>query len=151
MSEITGIIDGLKRVHYGDAWHGPSLRETLGGVTAARAAAKPVPAAHSIWEIVLHIAAWNKVVARRLEGHRVNEPEEGDFPPVGGVSTDAWAQALAALDGAQEGLIKAVSGLSDARLQENVTGTDYTVGFMLRGVISHVVYHSGQIALLKKS
>jgi hypothetical protein len=32
-----------------------------------------------------------------------------------------------------------------------VPGTEYSVYFMLHGVIQHDLYHAGQIALLKKA
>src|SRR5882672_7872565 len=57
MSQIQTVINDLKDIHDGDAWHGPSLKEILSGVTAERAAAKPLANAHSIWEITSHIAA----------------------------------------------------------------------------------------------
>ena len=55
MTEIERIEDQLKRSLEGEAWHGPALEELLADVRAEQAAAKPVPPAHSIWEIVLHI------------------------------------------------------------------------------------------------
>ena len=58
---IQTIIDELKEIHDGEPWHGPSLKEILSGVTAEQAAAKPLANAHSIWEITLHVAAWEGV------------------------------------------------------------------------------------------
>jgi hypothetical protein len=46
------------------------LFEILEGVTAARAAARPIGSAHTIWELVLHIAAWDGAVLRRMGGRR---------------------------------------------------------------------------------
>ncbi|MCI0697307.1 hypothetical protein L0337_35545 [candidate division KSB1 bacterium] len=54
MEEIKRIADQLKRAHEGEAWHGPSLRELLAGVTSEMAASKTLARAHNIWEIVLH-------------------------------------------------------------------------------------------------
>jgi uncharacterized damage-inducible protein DinB len=149
-SEITSILDELKKINEGNAWHGPALREILAGVTAEQAAARPIPNAHTIWELVLHITAWENVFFRRLEGNPIEEPEEGDFPPVDGTDSVAWGQAIAKLESTHERLIKAVSGFSDSDLAKKVAGKDYSVGFMLRGIAMHHVYHAGQIALLKR-
>jgi hypothetical protein len=65
MSEIQRIEDQLRRAFEGHAWHGPAVRELLADVTAAKAAGRPLPSAHSIWEIVLHMATWERVVRRR--------------------------------------------------------------------------------------
>jgi len=53
MRESERIADQLKRAFEGKSWHGPSLLEILKDVTAGQAAARPIPGAHSIWEIVL--------------------------------------------------------------------------------------------------
>ena len=150
MSQIQTIIDDLKNIHDGDAWHGPSLKEILSGVTAGQAAAKPLADAHSIWELTLHIAGWENVFMRRLAGAQINEPEEGDFPIVTDTSEEAWRRTLAKLDETHSGFVESLSTLTDDRLREIVPGKDYTVEYMLRGVLRHHVYHAGQIALLKK-
>jgi len=150
MSEIQTLIDELKNIHDGEAWHGPSLKEILSGVSAEQAAAKPLANAHSIWELTLHVAAWEGVMRRRLAGLQINEPEEGDFPAVTDVSEEAWRRTLNRLDEEHRRLIEAVATLTDERLSEIVPGKDYTVEYMLRGLHRHHVYHAGQIALLKK-
>ena len=57
MSETARLADQIRRAFDGEAWHGDSLMEILAGANAKTAAAKPVPNAHSIWELWLHIAA----------------------------------------------------------------------------------------------
>jgi uncharacterized damage-inducible protein DinB len=150
MSEIQTIIDELKNIHDGEAWHGPSLKEILSGVSAEQAAAKPLANAHSVWELTLHIAAWEGVFMRRLAGLQMNEPEEGDFPAVTDTSEEAWRRTLNRFDERHLRLIETVATLTDERLSEIVPGKDYTVEYMLRGLVRHHVYHAGQIALLKK-
>jgi uncharacterized damage-inducible protein DinB len=151
MDEIKRIDEQLRRAFEGQAWHGPSLRELLADVTAAQATARPVSRAHSIWEIVRHIAAWHEGVRRRLEGERVELSAEEDWPPVANTPEAAWEDAVAALERTHTELRRTMSRLTDARLQEVVTGTDYSVDVMLHGLIQHDLYHAGQIALLKKA
>jgi len=43
-------------------------------VTAEQAAAKPLANAHSIWELTLHVAAWEGVFIRRLSRLKADEP-----------------------------------------------------------------------------
>jgi uncharacterized damage-inducible protein DinB len=106
--------------------------------------------AHSIWALTLHIEAWEEVFLRRLNGQAITEPEEGDFPPVTEASEEAWNQALRKLDATHQTLIETITKLSEERLGETVIGKDYTVDYLLRGIVRHHVYHAGQIALLKK-
>ena len=151
MDEIKRIDEQLRRAFEGQAWHGPSLRELLAHVTAEQATAKPVPGAHSMWEIVRHIAAWHEGVRRRLEGERVELSAEEDWPPVASTPEAAWQEALAVLERTHTELRRTMSRLTDARLQELVIGTDDSVEVMLHGLIQHDLYHAGQIALLKKA
>jgi hypothetical protein len=66
--ETRRLADELRRAWEGPVWHGPALGELLEEVTAAEAAAHPIPGAHSIWEIVLHATGWAREVDRRLRG-----------------------------------------------------------------------------------
>ena len=152
MSQAENLADLLERAFRGGAWHGPAVAEALDGVDAATAAARPIAGAHSIWEIVHHLATWNEVPLRRLAGERLqNLPAECDFPPVADVSPDAWRAALAALAGAHAALHARVRDLADAQLDDPVAGSDPTVRGMLLGVLEHNAYHAGQIVLLRKA
>jgi len=150
MSKAETIIDDLRNIHDGDAWHGPSLKAILSGMTARQAAAKPLANAHSVWELTAHIAGWEDVFRRRLAGQLMNEPEEGDFPVVTDASEEAWRRTLARFDETHHSLVDTIAGLTDERMRETIPGKDYTVEYMLRGLVRHHVYHAGQIALLKK-
>ena len=94
MSEIQRIVDQLEREHTGDPWHGSPLHAILDGVTAAQAAARPLPAAHSIWELVLHMTGWKSEVRRRLSGAPAAEPDGGDWPEVGSLQRRDGATRL---------------------------------------------------------
>ncbi|HEY7729073.1 MAG TPA: DinB family protein [Candidatus Eisenbacteria bacterium] len=149
-NEVSRIEDQLKRAFEGNAWHGPALKEVLQGVTAPRAAAKPIAGAHSIWEIVYHVAAWEDVVRRRLAGEPVALTDAEDWPPVRDTGDAAWSSALEGLSRGHQALRRAVSKLSDAKLKEEVPGMGYSIYHLVHGVIQHDLYHAGQIALLKK-
>jgi len=72
MNEVRHLADQHRRALEGGAWHGPALLEALAGVTAKRASSRPISKAHSIWEIVLHIEAWDRVVVGRLTGKPID-------------------------------------------------------------------------------
>ena len=146
------IADQLRRAFHGDAWHGDSLLEVLQGIDAKTAAAHPIPSAHSIWELVLHIAAWDGAVLRRLHSDvpvELNDAE--NFPPVTGTSEEAWQAATTSALQVHEKLVIEVAKFPEARLTEKIPGKDYDFTNMLLGVVQHELYHAGQIALLKKA
>ena len=153
MSEAALLADQLRRAFDGEAWHGDSVLEILADVDAGTAAAHPIKNAHSIWELVLHIAAWDDAVRRRTFGKPVTLSDQENFPPVTDTSDAAWRKALDQLKRIHDELIKTVTGFSDSRLKEQVpgkSGSHYNFYYMFSGVTQHELYHAGQIALLKK-
>lgn len=150
MNDVEFLADQLQRAYCGEAWHGPALRQLLEGIGAEQAAAKPSAQVHSIWEIVMHAGAWVNAVRRRLAGEVVELSPEQDWPAIDGGSEEAWRRTLSALDDEQSHLREAIRALPEAALKSRVTETNYSVRFMLNGVIQHDLYHAGQIALLKK-
>ena len=151
MSESKRIADQLHRAYAGGAWHGPALRQLLRGVTARQAAARPLPHAHTIWELVLHITAWKRAVLRRTQGKALSLSPAQNFPPMPKATAANWKSALSALQAAQEDLERTLAALPDKRLKRIVPGKRYTLYFMLHGLVQHDLYHAGQIALLKKA
>ncbi len=145
------IADQLRRAFEGDAWHGPALLELLQDVDGRTAAAKPIANAHSIWELVLHIAVWDWATLRRLAGEVCQPVGEANFPPVRETSTAAWRKAVTDAKRTHDTLVKTVAALPESRLGDRVPGKDYNFYHLLHGVAQHELYHAGQIAILKKA
>jgi uncharacterized damage-inducible protein DinB len=151
MKETARIADQSKRAYAGKAWHGPSLKYLLRGVTAAQAAARPVADAHSIWELVVHVAAWDRVAAERIRGgKRTSLPATENFPQVVDTSPAAWKTTLAQLEVANRQLRSSILKFSPARLDRKLGGGDHSFYITMHGAIQHDLYHAGQIAVLKK-
>ncbi|RYU84337.1 DinB family protein [Hymenobacter persicinus] len=155
MTELSRLTDQLTRAFDGDTWSGPSLLTTLRGVDAVRAARRPIPGAHSIWELVLHLTTWINVVHERVvTGLEVPVPDALDWPAVPEAATAAaWEQARQALVQAQSRLLTQLPTLTDEELEQTVgaPGTDVTRYVLLHGLAQHNLYHAGQIALLRKA
>ena len=151
MREVERIADQLKRAHEGGAWHGPAVDELLAGVTAGQAARRPFEGAHSIWELVVHTEAWERVILRRLGGDpaQIYNTEE-DWSSVAGATEEAWAAALRELTETYVALREAVLKLDDAQLDEPILPNMSTRYVSLHGAVQHTLYHAGQIALAKR-
>jgi uncharacterized damage-inducible protein DinB len=153
MSETSRMADQLRRAFKGEAWHGPSVLEILDGVDAKTAAARPIDGAHSIWEIVVHIAVWDDAGRRRIAGEVVQPTADQDWPSITDFSEAGWKRTLQQLRQTHENLVKAVTSFSDSRLEDRVPGKEqkfYNFYYMLHGIAQHELYHAGQIAILKK-
>ena len=157
MAEAARLIDQFRRAHDGDPWHGSPVKTILDGVTADQAARKPAGAAHSIWEIVLHMTGWRDEVTRRAAGAPAAEPAGGDWPPIGEPTPARWTAALAALDASHARLVEAVRDMTDAHLlkptndtRDSALGVGVSYYELFHGIVQHDAYHAGQIAILRK-
>jgi uncharacterized damage-inducible protein DinB len=146
----AGIADQLQRAFYGSAWHGPAVMDLLAAVDAATAAAKPIPNVHSIWELLLHVAAWDAAAITRLSGSKCQPAGNANFPLVTKPTESAWRKAVSDAKRTHDKLVRTVSGLSDERLRDRVPGKRYNFYHMLHGIAQHELYHAGQMAILKK-
>ncbi len=150
MTEIERISNQLKCAFEGNAWHGPAVQEVLKGVTAAQAARKPIPKAHSIWEIVLHITVWENAVKKWLGGDlSFQVTDEADWQKLKAKSEASWRKTLKNLEKGHMELRETISRLSDSELDKVLKKA--TVYDLLHGIIQHDLYHAGQIAVLNKA
>ena len=148
MRPTERLLDQLNRAFGGEAWHGPALRNLLDGVTDRQAQAHPIESGHSILELVLHVAEWNDVVAKRIGGIEVKSETVDDWTDV---SKFSWKSAIERLEQAQSRLADAVARLSTEQLEEPIAGAKRSRFSEVAGALQHMAYHAGQIALLKKS
>lgn len=158
MASRDRLVDALQRAHDGEPWHGPSRGDVLKDVTAREAAYDPGAGVHSLWELVLHMRSWTEEVLRRAKGGTPAEPVNGDWPAMPAKRDDkAWRDALHSLDVAHEELVAFVADLPDDRRASRVAdrpgeapGTAITQRAMIRSLAEHDVYHTGQLAVLKR-
>jgi hypothetical protein len=153
MSEATTLSAVLKSIDEGPAWHGPALRALLDDVTAEQALARPIPGAHSIWELTLHMNAWLQYTVDVLggsEGAFTNSHR--DWPPVPAKADPAaWEKARREIGGVIQQARELIVHCDEARLRETVPGRDFPLKVLLHGVVHHTLYHMGQIALIKRA
>ncbi len=150
MTEVEQFAETLRCAFEGESWQGDSLSELLAGVTAEQALERPLPRAHNIWELVLHIDVWHGVVRRRMNGEAVMPSGAENFPTAGHGAKE-WKQAIAALRKSSLETAEAIRRFPAARLEDRVPGKNYVYRHMLSGVAAHDAYHAGQIGLLKKA
>ncbi|MFN8573992.1 MAG: DinB family protein [Gemmatimonadaceae bacterium] len=159
MTELQFLIDQMRRMYEGRAWHGPSIREALDGVTLELATQRLGSSSHTIYDLVHHIAAWIGEVHARVGGRTPQYPVEGDFPSrTIAVTQSDWSALRTRLDTAQATLLADLEFLDPDRLAEHVgtanapsLGTGPTILAMLHGLVQHNAYHAGQIVLMRRA
>ena len=124
----------------------------LRGVPAAAARWVPARRRHSIWELALHIAYWAYAVRRRLDP---DSPRDFPRSPANWPALperaheNAWAADRALLARQHDALVEAVRRVKPSRWNRRLTER-WTTGETIVGIVSHEVYHTGQIQLLKR-
>lgn len=151
-TELERLEEQLARALEGGAWHGPSVLEVLDGVSAQQAAAHPIAGAHSIWELVLHLCSDYVLVLRRLSGDGRPLTESEGWPSVPESSAENWAESTHALKQLNAELRRAIRSFPPERLDEPLAPeVPYTAYTQFIGVTQHGLYHTGQMAVLKKA
>ncbi|HYO83647.1 MAG TPA: DinB family protein [Bryobacteraceae bacterium] len=152
-SECLRVADQLRRAFNGDPWHGPPLSELLSGVTAEQAIARPLPSAHSIWELVVHSDLYVNGAVDAVQGTPLPRwyGTGQDWPEISDRSPQAWSEVTGTLFRNAERLADVVEQFGDDRLQSIVPGREYDFYYLFHGIVQHSLYHGGQIAILKNA
>jgi uncharacterized damage-inducible protein DinB len=146
MRPIEQFIDQLNGIFDGEGAHGATLRRVLDGVSDEQARRR-IGSAHSILELVVHAGTWMDVVAGRLRGEAIDATTVEDWSDT---TLRSWPATIEELEHAQSRLLDAVARTSPEALDRKIAGKDYTARAALETLICHNVYHTGQIALLKR-
>jgi hypothetical protein len=153
VNRVSGLLELLDEAFDARSWHGTNLRGSLRRVDAERAAWRPGPKRHNIWEIALHAAYWKYAVRRRITGEK-----RGCFPLVGSdwferpieTTAEAWRSDVRLLVDEHAKLRAVVAALDDRSLARKSPGSRYSTEALVRGAAAHDLYHAGQIQLLKR-
>lgn len=149
MREIGRIARLLEETFEGKPYYGPSVLGALENVTADIATLRPRWSAHSIWDIVAHLAAELNYARDIIEGTAGPWIDgETTWPAVSDTSEAAWQQAIRALRKANRALVRAVKQLDDSVLSKKPIRVRGPFHVMLHGTLQHNIYHAGQISLL---
>lgn len=155
MSEVVRFVAEMKFAFDGDeSGEGrfqPAIRPLLRDVDSKRALHRPLPNAHCIWEIVLHMTTWKKYISARFRNEEPQVTDAMDWPAILDTSEAAWQAALQELFSAQDELLEMSSRLSENDLDSPAVNGKIPRYSALHGILQHDMYHGGQIAILKKA
>lgn len=147
------LLDLVDHAFERPAWHGPTLRGSVRGLTVREALWRPGAGRHTIWEIVLHTAYWKFVVRRRLtrDGALAFPRAGSDWPRLPpDPDTRGWKRDVALLREEHRRLRAEIARFPAARLDRRGWGSRWTNAEHIAGIAAHDLYHAGQIQLLKR-
>lgn len=135
---------------------GPTFQDHLGGMDEALVFTRPLPAMHSVAEIISHLTLWRKETILKIrtgQGSKTDDCPE-NWLPNDVLRTEGWDRIKADYERSLTGLIGLLDGKSDTFLAETYFDTDfkdyYPYEFVLNGMLHHDIYHLGQIGLVIK-
>src|ERR1700761_8770177 len=157
MKTSEKLFNELQKVLSGDPWYGNPVYQIIEQVSFEAAFEKPQHAAHNIAEIVLHRLSWTEEVLDRMNGMDAGMPSSGDWPPTGNPDEQKWQNYVNDLQLVNVNLIGLLGNFPEEKWTELINderdpelGTGVTYEELVNGLIQHHIYHSGQIALLRR-
>lgn len=150
MTTTQQIAKHLREIYFGGNWTVSSYKDQLAGI-GWEEALKQVHGFNSIATLTVHSSYYVAALLRVLHGGPLDSKDELSFqlPPIH--SQQDWDQLLESIFADAEEAARLVEALSDERLQEEFTDIKYGSWYRnIAGIIEHLHYHLGQIALIKK-
>jgi len=139
------IADAYRAATIKEAWYGPSLAELLAKTTPELATTPPLLDAHSIARLLQHLLLWNeriRLTSATYPMPKFEAEKEWAEPPI------PWSELLSRWSQSRDGLEDRIRSFPVADLPTQVPGRTYSYDFLYRGAAEHVIYHSGQIAMV---
>ena len=143
----------LTEVLQGNPWYGPSVYSIIDEVSFEAAFEKPPGSIHSIAGIVLHMISWTEEVIDRMNGLPSQVPSSGDWPDPAAPDEQKWQNYVSDLKLVNVNLLGIIQNCPEEQWGDQVVGTiendpGTTFDTLVKGLIQHHIYHSGQVSLL---
>lgn len=149
MHETARLQQMLEQTYSGIGFHGDSIAQIFNSIDVPCAIWIPDGGVHSIWNIVLHMNAWQKAIRERLTSPTlVTLNDEQNYPPLPAATAENWSRSLDAFRDSLTALIQGIGEFPEKKLSSPVPGRGYDFATLLHGAIHHNLYHAGQISLL---
>jgi hypothetical protein len=146
MTTTQKLADAYRTATLEDyTWYGPSLAELLGKTTPEWAVTPPLVNAHSVSVLLQHLLLWNERIRNTSATTPMPKWEAGKEwaePPI------PWGELVARWSRSRDGLEERIRSFPVEDLGKQVPGRTYAYEFLYRGATEHVIYHSGQIAMV---
>ncbi len=148
--EINRIITLLEELASGNNWTGVNTLQVLDGITAEQAVKRLNNKHLNIAELTAHLTCWNHVITQRLNAVNAIPAKEEDFPVIDYLTEEAWQDRQKLLHASFQVLIDQLKTKEDDILSKPMFEGATSAYRNIHGQISHLHYHIGQIAMLKK-
>jgi hypothetical protein len=144
------IAKHIRDVHTGGNWTDSNLKDLLHGITWQQANEKS-GSFNTILALVYHINYFVKAALDVLHGKPLDSHDKFSFDHPNISSQEEWDSFVDKVFKDAEEFASLVEKLPENKIWENFTDAKYGNWYRnLAGIIEHMHYHLGQIALIKK-
>ena len=150
MSLTQQIAKHFREIHFGGNWTCSNLKDNLSDVNWQQATTQ-VHSFNTIATLTYHVNYYVSAALKVLQGEPLVAKDELSFnhPPI--QSENDWQQLLAKVWIDAELFATLIENLPENKLWEDFTDKKYGNYYRnIHGIIEHMHYHLGQIALIKK-
>lgn len=134
-------------------WVGETFRDKIDKLSEMEAVTRPVPAVHTVAELVSHLLEWRKDNIRKLKGQHprlrsMDAPE--NWIANSELETKGWEILKLEFYSGVDELCTLLQERDDDFLEQRPAGDRHTYLTILDGLVNHDIYHLGQIAITIK-
>jgi hypothetical protein len=150
MSLTAQIAKHFREVHFGDNWTCSNLKDNLADVTWQQATTQ-VYSLNTIALLTYHMHYYVKAALKVLEGKPLEADDKFSFdlPPI--QSQEDWQKLVDTVWADAEDFASLIEQLPESILWEDFANKKQGNYYRnLHGIIEHIHYHLGQIAVIKK-
>lgn len=149
---ITSYIQQLQNITNGDTWLDETFGKKLKNIPEGIAFTRPLPAMHSVAEIISHLHEWRLSVISILRGdeHTITMDGPSNWKTNEELSAKGWEALQRDFYKSQDALISLLQSKEDTYLQQVDSRKKNNFEYYVQGLIHHDLYHLGQIGLVIK-
>ncbi|WP_353127670.1 DinB family protein [Parapedobacter pyrenivorans] len=148
---IQNIIAQLLDVQEKENWLDENFKKKMESVGEDKVFQRPLPALHSIAELISHVLVWRIESIRKLEGMDANltvdSPE--NWRTNDQLKEIGWPNLQKEFYQSIYTLIELLSDKDDTFLEKNYRD-EYSFKYLIEGLIHHDLYHLGQLGITIK-
>ena len=149
MNEKERILNEFQNIFFGNAYFGKSLFEQLEELSLWQVFASPISQSHNIFEITSHILFWLKDINSKMNGEKIKFDESKNWITNYNRDEIEWKKLLSEIKFVSQEIKKKISNFSDSDFEKQIA--EYSNYTLIIGAITHMVYHLGEISILKKA
>ncbi len=131
--------------------HGPAFLELVIDLRPHEAAAHPIDAAPSIWEIVAFVSGNLRAMRLRVLGSGEPASETLEWPLIQDVSEEAWYALLREAQDGEARLRELLIRQDPNRFSPGAPQFDADLHRALIGIVEGLAYRGGQIGMLRRA